>query len=151
MLSKLSSCGIQGKQHTWFTDFLYSRNQRAAHNIILSSPLPVKAAWSALRQCSGSIFFLIFINYLSGSLENPLSLFADDSSYDLPHPSEWQSSRQTDRQAAASSLSSDLDIITTWSTHLEYIFQCRQMSHSHYLSLKGPYGKRSHLLFKQSS
>ena len=66
--------------------------------------------WSTIRQCSGPILFLIFINDLNDSLENPLYLFADDSTLcrDISHPS--------DGQAAASPLSSDLDKITNWSS-----------------------------------
>ena len=57
------------------------------------------------------VFFsvIFFINDLSNSLENPLYLFADDSTLcrTICHPS--------DQQAAASSLSADLDKITSWS------------------------------------
>ena len=69
---------------------------------ILSSLLPVKTG-----VLQGSVLvpvlFLIFINDLSDSLENPLYVFADGSNLccDFPHPS--------DRQATTSSLSSDLE------------------------------------------
>ena len=54
------------------------------------------------------LFFLVFINDLSDSLENPLYLSPDDSTLccTICHPS--------DRQAAASSLSADLGKITNW-------------------------------------
>ena len=48
-------------------------------NGVLSSPLPVHAG---VPQGSilGRVLFLVFINDLSDSLENPLYLFADDYS-----------------------------------------------------------------------
>ena len=57
----------------------------------------------------GPVVFLTFINDLIDSLENPLYLFSDVSTlcHDISHPS--------DRQAGASSLSSDLDKSTNWS------------------------------------
>ena len=54
---------------------------------------------------------------ISLTMENPLYLFADDSTlcHDIPHPS--------DRQAAASSLSSDLKKDYKTVKYLEYVFQ----------------------------
>ena len=56
----------------------------------------------------GPVLFVVFINDLSDSLENPIYLFADDSILcrTICHPS--------DRQAVASSLTADLDKITNW-------------------------------------
>ena len=88
-----------------------------ALNGILSSPLPVTTGVSQYSEL-GPVLFLIFINDLPDSLVNPLYLFADDSTlcHDIPHPS--------DRQAAASSISSDIEKnLTRWSTHLEYVLQ----------------------------
>jgi len=107
-LSKLSASGMQSQVHTWLPDFLYYCNQCVALNGILSSPLTVKAGVS-----QGNVLcpvpFLIFINDLSDALENPLYLFANDSTlcHDITHPSV--------RQAADSSLSWDLDKISNWS------------------------------------
>ena len=83
-----------------------------AGNRTLSSPLPVKAGVPS-GSILGPILFLIFNNDLSDSLENLLYLIADDSTlcHNISHPSV----RRTDRQTAASSLSSDLDKITNWS------------------------------------
>jgi len=74
----------------------------------------------------GPVLFLNFINDLSDALENPLYLIANDSTLDpdITPPSE--------RQAAASSLSSDFDKITrcskTWNT-------CFNPEKSHNLSI----------------
>ena len=108
LLTKLSSYGIQGHLHSCFTDFLSCCSQRVALNGVPSFPLPVQAG---VPQGSvlGPVLCLVFINDLSDSLENPLYLFADDSTLcrTICHPS--------DRQVAASSLSADLDKITSWS------------------------------------
>ena len=79
-----------------------------ALNGVLSSPLPVQAG-VAQGSVLGPVLFLVFINDLSDSLENPLYLFADDSTLcrTIGHP--------TDRQAAASSLTVDLGKITNFS------------------------------------
>ena len=111
LLTKLSSYGIQGHLHSWLADFLSRHSERVALNGVLSSPLPVQAG---VPQGSvlGPVLFMVFINDLSDSLENPLYLFADDSTLccTICHPS--------DQQAAASSLSADVDKITnrsnTW-------------------------------------
>ena len=78
LLSKLSSYGIQGHLHSWLADLFSCGSQSVALNGVLSSPLPVQAG---VPQGSvlGPVPFLGFINDLSDSLENPLYLFADDS------------------------------------------------------------------------
>ena len=67
----------------------------------------------------GPVLFLVFIKDLADSLENPLYLFADDSTlcHTTCHPS--------DRQAAASSLSEDLDKITNVKhvLHVQHVLQ----------------------------
>ena len=104
LLSKLAAFGIQGQLHTLLTDYLYSHGQRVTLNGILSSPLPIK---DGVPQSSvlSLVLFLIILNDLSDSLENPSYLFADDSTlcHNIHHLSE--------RQAAASFLSFDLDKI----------------------------------------
>uniref|UniRef100_A0A8C4WQT9 Reverse transcriptase domain-containing protein n=1 Tax=Eptatretus burgeri TaxID=7764 RepID=A0A8C4WQT9_EPTBU len=115
LVSNLSSYGIQGQLHTWLNDFLHSHSQRVALNGIFSSPLLVKAGVSHGSVLS-LVLFLIFINDLSKSLESLLYLSADEFTLctDTPHPS--------DRQAAASSLSSDLDKDHKMAKHLTMSF-----------------------------
>ena len=88
---KLSAYGIQSQFHSWNTDSLHTHSQCVALNGTLSSSLPVK---TGVPQGSvpGHILFLIFINYLTCSMENPLYLFAADATLcrDSPHPSESQ-------------------------------------------------------------
>ena len=107
LLSKLFAYDIQGQLHPWLTDFLYSRSQRVTLNRMLSSLFTVKAG--VPKSSVLSLVLFLSSSIISLTLENPLYLFADDStlSRDIPHPSgSW---------AAASSLSSDLDRITSWS------------------------------------
>ena len=108
LLTKLPSYGIQGHLHSWLADFLSCHSQRVALNGVLSSSFPIQAG---VPQGSvlGPVHFLVIFNDLSDSLENPLYLFADDSTLcrNICHPS--------DRQTAASSLTADLDKITNWS------------------------------------
>ena len=72
------------------------------HTLFLSRLEFLKAVFWAL-------FFFCFLSMIYLTLENSLYLFADDSTLcrTICHPS--------DRQAAASSLTADLDKITNWS------------------------------------
>ena len=135
--------GLRQVRYSWLADFLSYRSQRVVLNGVLSSPLPVQAG---VPQGSvlGAVLFLIFINDLYVSLENPLYLFADDSTlcHTICHPS--------DRQAAASSLTADLDKITNWSNTWNMSFN-PEKSHTLTVSAKGPFGKTPHILSQQSS
>ena len=128
LLTKLSSFGIQGHLHSWLTDLLSCHSQRVALNGVLSSPLPVQAG---VPQSSvlGPVLFLVFINDLSDSLENPLYHFADNSTlcHTIGHPSDWQ--------AAASSLSADLGKITNSSNMWNMSFN-PDKSHTLTMSLR---------------
>ena len=91
--------------------------------------------WCSSRSCSGPCFLVLQgsvsgpINDLSDSLENPLYLFADESALcrTICHPS--------DRQAAASSLSADMDKITNWSNMWNMSFN-PDKSHTLTMSLR---------------
>ena len=128
LLTKLSSYGIQVHLHSWLADFLSCRSQCVALNGVLSSSLPVQAG--VPQGCIlGPVLFLVFINDLSDSLENPLYLSADDSTlcHTICHPS--------DQQAATSSLSADLDKITSWSNMWNMSFNLDK-SHTLTMSLR---------------
>ena len=103
-----TQCKSGGNLHSWLADFLSCRSQRVALNGVFSSPLPVQVG---VPQGSvlGPVLFLVFINDLSKSLENPLYLFDDNST--LCHTISYPS----DQQAAAPLISADLDEITSWS------------------------------------
>ena len=105
LLTKLSSYGIKGHLHSWIIGLLSLCSKDVYLNGVLSSPLPVQAG---VPKVPG-VLFLVFINDLSDSLQNPLYRFADNSTLcrTICHPS--------DRQAAASSLTADLGKITNWS------------------------------------
>ena len=97
-----------------------------SHSLFLSRLEFLKAVFWAL------LFFWVSLKYLSDSLENPLYLFADDSTLyrTICQPS--------DRQATPSSLSADLDNITSWSNTWNMSFN-PDKSHSHYVSPNGPF------------
>ena len=101
-------------------------------NSLISSLLPMQAE---VPQGSvlGPVHFLVVTNDLSDSLKNPFSLFADDSTLccTISHPS--------DQQVAASSLSADLNKVTSWSNTWNMSFN-PDKSHSHDVSPKGPSG-----------
>ena len=128
LLTKLSSYGFPGHLHSWLADFLSCYSQRVALNGLLSSPLPVQSGFPQ-GSVLGLVLFLVFVNDLSDSLENPLYLFADDSTLcrTICYPS--------DRQAAASSLSADLGKITNWSNTWNMSFN-PDKSHTLTLSLR---------------
>ena len=73
LLTKLSSCGIQGHLNSWLTDFLFCRSQHVALNGVLSSPLPVQVG-APQGSVLGPVIFLVFINDLSDSGKSSLSL-----------------------------------------------------------------------------
>ena len=113
LISKLSAYGIQGQLCSWIIDFHYSHIQHGALNGILSFRLPVKAGVPQ-GSVPDPILVLTFINDLSDSLKNPISLLMiPPSAVSISHPS--------DRQAAASPFSTDLG--QEMVQRLEYVFQ----------------------------
>ncbi len=82
-----------------------------------------------LKVVFWALFFFWFSSMISLTLENPLHLFADDSTLcrTICHPSDWQ--------AAASSLSADLGKITNWSNTWNMSFN-PDKSHTLTMSLR---------------
>ena len=101
LLTKLYSNGIQGHLHSWLTTNVRP-SMEFSHPHFLSRLEFLKAVFCAL-------FFFWFSSMISQTLENPLYLYTDDSTlcHTICHPS--------DQQAATSSLSADLDKITSCS------------------------------------
>ena len=92
-------------EHPSWNIFVTVWKMEFSHPLFLSRLEVLKAVFWAL-------FFFWFSSMISLTLENPLYLFAYVSTLcrTICHPSEWQ--------AAASSLSADLDKITSWSNTL---------------------------------
>ena len=79
LLYKLKSNGISGNALQLIKSFLHDRCQRVVLNGQSSSWLSIRAG---VPQGSvlGSLFFLIYINYLPERLNSEVQLFADDTS-----------------------------------------------------------------------
>ena len=79
LLYKLKSNGINGNALQLIKSFLHNRCQKVVLNSQSSSWLSIRAG---VPQGSvlGSLFFLIYINYLPERLNSEVQLFADDTS-----------------------------------------------------------------------
>ena len=109
LLHKLATFGISGPLLAWLKSFLSGRTQRVVVNGTGSSFLPIRAG---VPQGSvlAPLLFLVFINDLFECVQNPLDVFADDSTL-------WtliRDSSVASRLAAANSLSADLAEIEKW-------------------------------------
>ena len=105
LLFKLEKYGISGNLLKWLENYLDDRVQRVVLDGFHSSFKPVNAG---VPQGSvlGPFLFLLYINDLSENLVNNIRLFADDTSLFVIV--------DNNINAAALSLTSDLDIINTW-------------------------------------
>ena len=79
LIFKLNSMGISDASLELIKIFLTNRFQRVVLNGQPSEWLPVKAGVPQ-GSISGPLFFLIYINDLSGNITSTAKLFADDTS-----------------------------------------------------------------------
>ena len=112
LLLKLWEVGVVGSLWRWFREYLTNRYQCVCINNCNSSTLPVI---SGVPQGSllGPLLFLIYINDLPSSLNHSDTfLFADDTKCLRPVCSPHD----------CSLLQSDLDALSSWSTHWKLMF-----------------------------
>jgi ribonuclease P/MRP protein subunit RPP40 len=110
LLCKLQSYGIGGLLLNWLKDYLSGRSQAVCVDGVQSKPAAINAG---VPQGSvlGPTLFLIFINDLLESTENPIHSFADDSTLHMPLPA---GPLHVARQQVAETLESDLGKIEEW-------------------------------------
>ncbi len=105
LLTKLSSIGIDGALHKWFSSYLSSRQQRV---VIHNSHSNWKKINAGVPQGSilGPLLFLIYINDIVNEINSNIRLFADDTSlyFIVDEPN-----------IASRILNDDLDKIHNWS------------------------------------
>ena len=103
LIFKLKSVGVSDSLLHLIESFLSSRFQRVLRNGQTFEWLPVKAG---VPQDSilGPLFFLIYINDLSGNLLSTVKLFADDTLFSVVN----------DSNNSANELNKDLQKISGW-------------------------------------
>ena len=116
LLSKLSGKGVKGKLLTWFEGYLNDRSIK----VVLSGQSSTTASINAsVPQGSvlGPLLFSVFIDDLEDCCDNPLFLFADDSTLF----SEIKSPSQVD--AVCGSLNRDLENVKMWADKWKVTFE----------------------------
>ena len=121
LLSKIKSCGIEGKVWRWIKDFLFNRQQRVAIGEEKSSWKPVT---SGIPQGSvlGPILFIIFINDLPDEIESYTKLFADDTKL----------FRTIESIEDVDTLQTDIDKLLAWSQKWQLPFNTSKCKIIHY-------------------
>ncbi|XP_057299399.1 uncharacterized protein LOC130630019 [Hydractinia symbiolongicarpus] len=79
LLEKLSSCGINGTTHEWFSDYLFNRKQMC---VVENSKSDLMSVTCGVPQGSilGPLLFLVYFNDLNECLKNSIDIeFADDT------------------------------------------------------------------------
>ncbi len=106
LLYKLEQCGVTGKMHNWFSNYLSNRQQRVVVN---GSESKYKSITAGVPQGSilGPIMFLIYINDLPEGLISNVKLYADDTSLFVSEKNPENATRE---------LAEDLNRISEWST-----------------------------------
>ena len=134
LLRKLRQSGINGKLLTILTDFLKDRKQRVTLNGQNSSWTSINAG---VPQGSilGPLFFLIYINDLSDSLNSNPKLFADDTSLFRT---------VNDINTTSNDLNKDLDKISDWAFQWKMSFNPDPSKQAQEIIFSRKYNKKVH-------
>ena len=78
LLTKLPSYGIDGKERTWFEDYLFNRSAQVSYNDVLSEAQQLK---SGIPQGSilGPLLFVLFFNDITDIIDTNIVKYADDT------------------------------------------------------------------------
>jgi len=78
LLTKLPSYGIDGKERTWFEDYLFNRSAQVSYNDVLSEAQQLK---SGVPQGSilGPLLFVLFFNDITDIIDTNIVKYADDT------------------------------------------------------------------------
>lgn len=116
LLHKLREFGISGPIYNWFIDYLSGRKQKVVLGGEESTEQMINAG---VPQGSilGPLLFLIFINDIVETVENPMFLFADDSSLMKVF---------NDIDIAAASINRDLQHLTNWANNWRVTFNVQK-------------------------
>ena len=78
LIRRLAAYSINDKLLKWIEDFLSNRRQRVSANWSLSHWLEVRRG-IPLRSLLGTIFFIIYVHDLPGTVESIAMIFVDDT------------------------------------------------------------------------
>ena len=78
LLTKLPSYGIDGKELTWFEDYLFDRSAKMSYNDVLSEAQQLKSG-VPLGSILGPLLFVLFFNDITDEAETNIVKYADDT------------------------------------------------------------------------